>query len=60
MESDLHLSMKDTVIRHLARDSKYWTECLYGYRGVDVWYVKNGKRFLVERETCFLIRRMNS
>ena len=35
LESDLHLAMKDAVIRDLAEDCIYSTEYMIGYRGYD-------------------------
>jgi hypothetical protein len=60
LESDLHLAMKDAVIRCLVGDDIYWTERYIWLNTlrVDVEYVKNRQRFLVECETRPSIKRL--
>ena len=52
--------MKDAVIRHLVGDDRYWTENTIWLNTlrVDVEYVKNRRRFLVECETRPGIKRL--
>ena len=63
LESDLHLDMKDAVIRDLAWDCRYYTEYSFGQRGynglrVDVHYTKKKREYLVECETRPNIKRL--
>ncbi len=62
MESDLHLSMKDAVIRHHAQNCISGTESTYGKPGdtlrVDVRINRNDRRFLFECETRPNIKRL--
>jgi hypothetical protein len=56
LESDLHLAMKEATIRDICKDSKYWTEYMFGWRGlgglrVDVNFTRNRREHLVECET---------
>jgi hypothetical protein len=52
--------MKDAVIRHLVGDERYWTESSIWLNTlrVDIEYMKNRRRFLVECETRPGVKRL--
>jgi hypothetical protein len=55
--------MKEAVIRELGKETRYWTEYMFGWRGsgalrVDVCYIRKKRKYLVECETRPSIKRL--